>query len=391
MQLLHQILVACRIAFGTLRYRLWMSFSAIASIALVVIVLLGALALERGFKKVLDSASDDDVVIVRQDGVGSELYSIIPLEQQRLISAAPGLAEDQQGRKLVSRELYVVIDGAKVDSEDEANLLLRGVDLTAFQLREGLTISEGRTFTPGSREVVVGRKIASQYENFTLGSTQKIGTTVWTIVGIMESNGSAFESEIWASNTVVQSLYRKDNSIQIMRLKLANPDDIFRIRSYILSDPRLSMSVISESEYYKEQSATVALLVRGIGLPLTFIMAFGALAAAINTMYASVNSRSREISVLRMLGFSRISTFVSTIAESFLLCFTGSIVGAGVAWLVFNGLAASTLGGNFTQVMFELELGFQQLVVGAIFGAILGVLGGLVPAFKISRKPEIGI
>ena len=385
--LLRQIIAITRINLLSLPQRLWMSLSAIIAIAFVVFVLLGALALDNGFKTALNNSGSDEVAIILRQGSEGEINSTLTREQQQLFEVAPGIAKDAQGRALVSPELYVIVDGLKKSTRSKANLSLRGVGLDALAARKGIRIVEGRMFSPGSNEIVIGRSVLKEFEGFSLDQTKRLGANSWKVVGIFEADGSIFESELWADRAVVQSLFNRGNTVQTIRARLTSAAAIKQLEVYNQADSRLKADVKSERAYFSDQAKSSTDLINRIGFPLAVIMAFGALAGALNTMYASVASRASEIATLRTIGFGGFPTFVGTLVESIVLSLVGACLGAGLAWIFFNGMTASTLGGSFTQVVFNLTLSTPQIVTGTIWATLLGILGGIFPAWRAARQP----
>jgi putative ABC transport system permease protein len=385
--LLRQTLAIIRINLLSLPQRLWMSLSAIIAIAFVVLVLLGALALDNGFKQALNSSGSDDVAIVLRQGAEGEVNSVLTREQQQLLISAPGIAKDAAGRPMVSPELYVVVDALKKSTNTKANISLRGVGLEAMAARKGIQMTEGRMFATGSNEIIIGRSVLKEFDGFALNQEKRFGANTWKVVGIFEADGSIFESELWADRAVVQNLFNRGNNVQSVRARLISPTAIKQLAAYSEADPRLKADVKSERKYYADQSEQMGKLVQYIGFPLAVAMAIGALAGALNTMYASVASRASEIATLRTIGFGGIPTFVGTVVESLVLSLIGALLGATMAWFFFNGMTASTISGGFTQVVFGLALSVKQLVIGTLWATALGFLGGIFPAWRAARQP----
>ncbi len=390
--LIRQILAVTKINLLSLPQRLWMSLSAVIAIAFVVFVLLGALALDNGFRQALNSSGSDDIAMILREGAsGGEINSIIARDQVQLISEAPGIATDSTGKKMVSPELYVVVDGIKKSTQTKANLPLRGVGLSALAARKGVKITQGRMFAPGSNEIIIGAGVLKEFDGFALGQEKRFGANTWKVVGVFEAGGSIFESELWADLPVVQSLFNRGSSVQSVRMRLTSPEAIKQVQGYAKADQRLRLDIESEKSYYAEQAKRSSDLISKIGKPLAAIMAFGALAGALNTMYASVASQSKSIATLRTIGFGGTSAFFGTIFESFVLALLGALLGSALAYLYFNGMSASTLGGSFTQVVFNLSLSPAQLIQGTIWAATLGFLGGVFPAIRAARQPILAV
>jgi putative ABC transport system permease protein len=307
----------------------------------------------------------------------------------RLIEDGPGIARGADGKPLVSPELYIVVDGIKRSSGTKANLPLRGIGEQGLVLRGGIAISAGRMFNRGANEVVVGKGLAREFEGLDVGSTVAFGTTRWTVVGLFEAGGSVFESEIWADLPVVQSLFDRNNFFQTVRARLAGASTLDALKTYSDNDPRLKLDVKSEAAYFADQSSQTTDLIQKLGWPLAIAMAFGALAGALNTMYSSVAARAVEIATLRAIGFGGFSAFAGTLAESLALAAIGGAIGAVATYLIFDGITASTLGGNFTQVVFAFKLSPGLIGEGVLLALIVGLIGGLFPALRAARMPIV--
>jgi putative ABC transport system permease protein len=384
-----QIISVTSINLRSLAQRRGLSLSTVLAIALVVVVLLAFLAMANGFRRTLAGAGSDDVAILLRAGSQSEINSFISRDQVRLVEDAPGVARGADGKPLISPELYLVVEAIKRASQTKANLPLRGMGEQGAALRKGITLVSGRMFSAGASEVVVGKALLREFEGLELGNTLAFGTTRWKVVGIFEAGGSVFESEIWADLPVVQSLFNRNNFFQTIRVGLTSPAAIGELQSFSNNDPRLKLDVKSEAAYFAELASQTSDLVQKLGWPLAVAMAFGALAGALNTMYSSVAARAVEIATLRAIGFSGFAAFVGTLVESLTLATLGGLVGAAAAYFLFDGLSASTLGGNFTQVVFDFKMSPALLGQGIGLAITVGLFGGLFPALRAARMPII--
>jgi putative ABC transport system permease protein len=342
-----------------------------------------------GFQRTLSSAGAEDVAIVLRAGSEAELNSTVTREQVRLIEEGPGIARNPDGKPLVSAELYLIVDGVKRASQTKANLPLRGIGQEGAAVRKGIKIVEGRMFSPGANEIVVGKALLREFEGFEIGKTVRFATSRWTVVGIFEADGSVFESEIWADLPVVQSLFNRSNMVQTVRARLQSPASLDALKRYVDEDPRLKLDVKSEAAYFAAQAAQTSDLIQMLGWPLAIAMALGALAGALNTMYSSVAARAVEIATLRAIGFGGFPAFVGTLTESLVLAALGGVIGAVATYLVFDGFSASTLGASFTQVVFTFKLGPALLAQGLILALAVGLAGGLFPAIRAARMPIV--
>lgn len=387
MALLNQVAAVAAINLKSIPQRFWISASTVVAVALAVGVLLAFQAMSNGFQQTLRGSGAPDVAVLLRGGAGAEINSGVSRDQVRLVEEAPGVARTAEGKPLVSAELYVVVDGVKRSSGTKANLPLRGLGPEGAAIRPAFTIVEGRMFTPGAAEIVVGRSLVKEFQGFDLGSTVKLGTATWTIVGVFEMGGTVFESELWADSATVQSLFRRTNFFQSMRVRLEDPGKLPDLKAYLDADPRLKLDAKSEVTYYADQAAGTFSLIQNLGWPLGIAMALGALAGALNTMYSSVASRASEIATLRCIGFGGFPAFAGTLLESLLLAALGGVLGALGTWLLFDGFTASTLGGSFTQVVFAFKLSPAIVVQGVALALVVGLLGGVAPALRAARVP----
>lgn len=385
--LLSQISAVVAMNIRSLPKRLWMSLAMVIASAVVVAILLAFLAMARGFEATLQSAGSDNVAIFLRSGSSAELNSTIMRDQVNLIGDAPGVVRENDN-PIISAELYVILDGIKKSSQTEANLPLRGIDSAGIRLRQGFELVQGRMFTPGTNEMVVGAGVLREFEGFSLGQEVRFGKNSWKVVGIFSTGGNVFESETWADVRVIQSLYNRGSSYQTARAQIESPQAIEGIRTYIASDPRLNLDVKTEASYFAEQGKQLGYMAI-FGLVISSVMALGALAGALNTMYTSVSDRTGEIATLRALGYSNISAFAGTLVEALVLAAAGGLLGALAAYLLFDGMSASTLGGSFTQVVFSFELSADLVARGMVMALVIGLLSGLFPAWRASRIPVV--
>ncbi len=372
----------------SLPQRLWMSLAAVFAISVVVAVLLAFLAMSKGFEKTLAGTGTDKVAVVSRVGSQSELNSVLSRDVVNILSAAPGIATDEQGDPVYSPELFVIVDGIKKSSQTEANIPMRGISTEGFGLRDQLSIVEGRAFESGRNEIVVGQGVQRQFDGFELGREIRFGKSTWEVVGIFSTGGSAFESELWADAATVQSQFQRGSSYQTMRVLLEEPGNVEPIREYVDNDPQLALDVETEADYFASQGEALS-GIAVFGWVISIVMGLGALAGALNTMYTSVAARAREIATLRALGFSSTSAFFGTLAESILLSIIGGVVGATAAWLFFDGFSASTLGAGFAQVVFTFELTPELFRDGINLALLIGLIGGLFPAWRAARVPVV--
>lgn len=363
------------------------SIVALVGIAGVVMVLIGVLSIAAGFRAVLTLSGAEDVAIVLRSGATDEMGSGLSQPQTRIVADAKDIAHDADGA-IASPELYVIVDVPLKRTGTAANVPLRGVGQQAPKLRQNFRIVEGRMFTPGTFEVIVGRGASLQFANLTVGSKLRWGTTDWTVAGIFEDRGSVAESEVWTDATVLQGAYNRGNSFQSMRVKLTSPGAFQSFKDALTADPRLNVRLFTERQYYEEQSRTLIALVSTIGTTIAVLMGLGAVFAALNTMYSAVSTRTREIATLRALGFGAAPVVISVLAEALLIGVVGGVIGALISYFAFNGMRASTMNfATFSQITFAFTVTPTVVVLGLVYALILGFVGGLFPSVRAARLP----
>jgi putative ABC transport system permease protein len=385
MALLSQSMAVIVMNIRSLPRRFWMSAAMVIASAVVVAILLAFLAMAKGFETTLKSAGAEDVAFFLRVSSAAELNSTVMNDQVNLLRNAPGIVANDKG-PMVSPELYVIVDGIKKTSQTKANIPLRGLGEQGVRLRENFTLLKGRMFTPGTNELIVGQGLLGQFDGFELDETLNFGKNRWTVVGVFSTAGNVFESELWADARVIQSLYNRGSSYQSVRAKLSSPQQIEGIKAYIENDPRLNQVVQSEASYFAEQGKSLSYIAI-FGRVISTVMALGALAGALNTMFTSVADRATEIATLRAIGFSHLSAFVGTMAEALVLSVLGGLLGSLAAYLFFDGLSTSTLGGSFTQVVFTFQLSGNLFMQGALMALIIGFVSGVFPAWRAARVP----
>lgn len=387
MTLMQQIIAISMMNLKGLKGRVIQSSAAIFSIALVIAVMVAFLSMADGFDKTVAGTGSENVAIVLREGSQAELNSGISLEQANLLASSPGVAKID-GIPGASFELYVIVDVLKKSTGLSVNAPMRGISQETLKLRDGVEIIEGRIFEPGRNEIVVGNNAREQFVGLDLGSTISFSNAEWHVVGIFDAGGSVFESELWADSKVVQNLFNRGTSFQSVRLRLEGPESIAEIQAFADNDQRLNIEITTEAEYFAEQSKPVSALIRWIGYPLAFIMALGALAGALNTMYSSVLSRMSEIVTLRAIGFTAFSSFVGTLVESIVIAILGSGIGLILAYVFFDGMMVSTLNAaTFTQAVFAFDISLKLVEHALALSIFVGFVGGFFPAVRAARMP----
>ena len=383
--MLKQILSITLLGLRSIPERLGASLVIVVGLAGVVAVFTALLAMAAGFQSTLESAGRPDVAIVLRGGSQVELNSGISRDQGAVIKQAPGVLKAPDGRPLASAEMVVIAELVKAGEKTGSNITVRGVEPAAFALRPQLRIVEGRTFGAGLRELIVGQGVARQYDSARLGSTVRMRGSDWTVVGVFES-GDAYESEFWADIDVAQSTFNRQGYSSV-RLEFAGPADLQAIKDALSADPRVNVDVETEQQYFSGQTEQFRKTIGALAGVVTAIMALGAMFAALNTMYAAVGARAREIATLRAIGFRGLPVVVSIMLESLILALAGGLLGALAAYVLFNNMAVSTLGSNFTQVVFRFAVTPALVVNGLIIAVAIGMIGGFLPALRAARQP----
>jgi putative ABC transport system permease protein len=327
------------------------------------------------------------VALVLRGGSADELSSAFARDQVSVIAAAPGIVSDERGA-VASPEFFTIVDLPMRSTGTAANVPFRGVTARAPQVRDGFRMVAGRMFEPGKDEVIVGRGAYAQFGNVDLGREVTWGSHVWRVVGVFEAGGSVSESEVWTDLTVLQGVYRRGNSVQVVRVRLESPEALETVERWLDADPRLDATVRSEREFYADQSRILITLVRYVGTTIAVLMGVGAVFAALNTMYSAVSSRTREIATLRALGFGASPVVASVLLEAVALGLVGGLVGGALVYFGLNGYQASTLNwASFSQITFAFTVTPALLVTGFVYSLILGLVGGLLPALRAARLP----
>jgi putative ABC transport system permease protein len=372
------------VGLATIPQRLGSSLVVIVGIAGVVGVLVALLAMGVGFERTLKETGTDDTVIMLRSGSQTELNSVLSHETAQLLAQQPQVLRDAHGQPIASPELVVVASLTKKGSGLDANVELRGVGEHALELHPNVRIVAGRAFRPGLRELIAGKGAREQFRGLEPGSTLKLNGQQWTVVGAFES-GDAHDSEIWGDADVVGSTYRRGSSTTTVVARLTDPRAYDALKANLAGDPRLQVDMKTTRAYYSAQSEQLARLLRILGTVVGTIMAIGAVFGALNTMYAAVAARGREIATLRAMGFGGLPVVIAVLLETMLLALLGGVIGAGIAWLLFDNYTASTLGSNFSQVVFAFSVSPALLWSGLKWALAIGFIGGLFPAVRAAR------
>lgn len=389
MKIIEQIVAVTAMNLRALPLRMTPALVSVIGIAGVVLILVALLSISEGFRHTLELSGSDRVAIVLRGSSSAELTSSFTQEQVQIIEQAPGIARDAHG-PIISAELYTTVDQPKRTTGTAANAPLRGVEPAGPLTRAHFRLIAGRMFATGRYEVIVGHSAAQTLTGLAVGSLVKWGNNEWHVVGEFSDGGSVSESEIWTDARVLQSAYSRGDTFQTVRALLSSAGSFKAFKAALISDPRVSLTVLTEHEFYAAQSALLSTVIRGAGTVLGLLMGVGAVFGALNTMYSAVAARSTEIATLRALGFGGLPVAASVVIEALLLGLVGGAIGALVAYAAFDGLQTSTINyQSFTQVSFAFSVTPALILTGTGYALLLALIGGLFPAIYAARRPII--
>ncbi len=352
--------------------------------ALVVFVFAAVLMLAEGLQKTLvETGSYDNIVVIRK-AAESEVQSEVERLQASIVETQPEIAIGPDGKKLVAKELVVIITLPKRGTNNPSNIVIRGIEEHSLILRPQVKLIKGRIPRPGSYEIIAGSSIAKRFQGGDIGETIRFAMRDWTVVGIFDAGNTSFNSEIWGDvDQFMQAFRRPFFSSVIFRLR--NTTEFEQIKSRIENDPRLTLDALREPQYYKKQSEIMAKFLRILGLALTTIFSLGAIIGAMITMYSAVANRVFEIGTMRALGFQRRSILAAFLMESLLLGFFGGIAGLFFASFLQLFTVSTMNWQTFSELAFSFSLTFEIFYKTMIFSLIMGFIGGVFPALRASR------
>lgn len=359
----------------------------VIGIALVVGVLVAMLSMTKGFEHTLKGTGDNRRALILSGGVTAELSSYMGPDVVPLLRELPGIQRDAAGKPLSSAEIVVITELKR--NGGDVNVALRGIEPPGMALRPEVKLVEGRMFQPGLREVIAGRAATRQFSGLSVGSKLEFRASEWTVVGVFDSGGDAHETELWTDADTARSAFGRPGASSVLA-QLAQPDaaGLKALQATVAADPQFQVDVLGERDYYTAQSQQTTEGINVFTLAVTIIMAFGAVFGALNTMYSAVAARQIEIATLRAIGYSGLPVLVSVLAEAVSLALLGGAIGAGIAWLLFDGLTTTTLNqGSFTQVAFSFAVTPDLVLRGLAWALAVGLIGGFFPALKAIRQP----
>jgi len=356
-------------------------------IGLVVAVFLCVLALVQGVTRTLSVTASTRNVLTLRVGSQAEMQSVITRDQADQIKSLPGIERSPDGRPYVSPEIITLISLPREDGKTSSNVQVRGMDPIGVEMRPSVKIVDGRMFQTGSNEAIVSRNLSKRYANMKLGQPLKSGSFRWIIVGLFDASGSAYESEIWTDAKDLQQQFKR----QVFSSVFVRTPDAAAANRYIETvkgDQRLKLEGKTERKYYDEQMITGD-PIKALAFIVGLFTAIGASFGAMNTMYAQVSARTREIGTLRAIGFSRRSILLSFVLESLMLCLAGGLLGVVFTQLVFSTFLTKPTGTmnfrTFSEVLFNFRMTPPLIVGGLVFSLAMGLLGGFFPAARAAR------
>jgi ABC-type lipoprotein release transport system permease subunit len=371
-------------SFRNLFTRRLTTFLTATGMALVVFVFASILMLSAGLEKTLVDTGSEDNVIVTRKSANSEVQSGVERQQAAIVESLPEIATGDDGEPLLAKELVVLISLPKRGSDKPANVVIRGINPSSLKLRPQIRLAEGRLPRAGSTEIIAGSSIAKRFKGGGIGESLRFGMRDWAVVGIFDAGATEFSSEIWGDATQLMQSFRRPVYSSVT-FKLANGRDFPLLKARLDADPRLTLDVRRETQYYRDQSEVMAKFLRILGISLTVIFSMGAIIGAMITMYAAVANRVGEIGTLRALGFQRSSILSAFLLEAFLLGLTGGVVGLVCASFL-QLITISTMNWQtFSELAFSFTLTFDIAVKSLMFSIMMGLIGGVIPAVRASR------
>lgn len=352
--------------------------------ALVVYVFATVLMMSEGIRATLVATGQPDNVIALRKGAGAEINSGVDRGQAAILESLPGLATDATGAPLITKEPVVLNNLPKRGTGKPSNVTVRGTSASGLQLRPQVQLVEGRMFRPGTSEIVTGRAIATGFQGAALGETLRFAGRDWTVVGVFDAGRSGFDSEIWGDAEQMLQAFRR-NAFSTVVFRLADASQFDKIKAQIEADPRMTVELKPEMQFYAEQSEALAKFISILGTALSVIFSIGAIVGAMITMFAAVASRTGEIGTLRALGFRRGAVLVAFLGESLLLSLVGGLIGLAAASLMQTVNISTTNFQTFSELAFQFKLTASIVWQTLAFALFMGFVGGFIPAWGAAR------
>jgi putative ABC transport system permease protein len=380
---------ATSLGLRSIPQRLGTSLVVVIGVAIVVAVFVTVLSMASGFTRAAASTGRPDRAIVISTGANTESSSSVGRDQIVAITNAPGIRRAPNGDALISAEALAFVALPSKRGGLNAFATVRGVGPAAARLRPEVRLVEGRMFSPGKHEVIVGKGARSRMDGLEVGQSIAMPQSDWQIVGIFESGGDSHESELMTDAETLMATWRSNQFNTVtLALDTGMPRAFEAVQAHFSANPSLSVRVVRETEFFEQQSQGISRLLRAIAYGIGGIMAFGAAFGAVNTMYTAVSARAREIATLRAIGFGAGAVVASVLIEALVLSLAGAAIGASAAWLAFNDVSVSAMTGTTpSQLTFALDVNGSLVLAGALIACGIGMLGGLLPAIRAGLLP----
>jgi ABC-type antimicrobial peptide transport system permease subunit len=360
------------------------SLLTITGVALVVFVFCAVLMLTHGLNRTLvDTGYDDNVIVIRRASQ-TEISSILPRRMGNIVRADPAIALDDNDAPLITGELLVLITQPKRGTDETSNIPIRGVSKMSMKIRPGVKIVQGRLWQEGTSEIITGTKVARNFQGCGIGETVRFASTDWKVVGVFEADGAGFESEIWGDYDQLAAAFQRP-IYSSLTARLTSRTHFDAMKERLEADPRLTVEVSREKEYYAEQSDFTRTYINVLGTIISIIFSMGAVVGAMITMYAAVANRTTEIGTLRALGFSRLTVLTTFLVESVMIALIGGCIGIIAAYFLRFVEVSTTNWDTFAELAFSFETSPMIIVLALLFAVIMGMIGGFLPAVRAAR------
>jgi len=353
-------------------------------VALVVFVFVASLMLADGLKKTLVSTGSDENVIAIRRSSQTEVQSGVSREEANILRAMPEVETKPDGTPIVTNDVVVLISLPKRTNQEPANVVIRGVSALSLEMRPQVKIVEGQSWQTGTQEVIIGKSIQQRFQGCDIGGSMRFGGTDWKIVGVFDAGGTGFDSEVWGDADIIAPAFRRQGFSSVT-MRVRPNTDLDAMQARIESDPRFTVELKREKQYYADQSRTLSMFISILGTMVSVVFSFGAMIGAMITMYAAVSNRTSEVGTLRALGFRRRNVLGAFLFEAIFLSFFGGLIGVAAAAFMQFVRVSTTNWDTFSELAFNFNISPEIVMKGLIFAVIMGIVGGFLPAVRASR------
>ena len=360
----------------------------VIGMGLVVFVAAAVMMLAHGLEETLVATGSDDNAIFVRKAANTETISLMVRDDAGVVTTQPEVAVSSDGTPIAASEIVILVSLNKSEGGDAANAVLRGTQPKALELRPNIKLVEGRMFTPGTSEIVAGRSASENYQGCKIGESVRFAMRDWTVVGVFDAGGAGFDSELWGDADQVQQAFRR-TIYSSVTVRLRDPAQFEQLKTRMETDPRLTVDVKREKEYYQAQSELMATFIRVMGLVISIVFSVGAMIGAMITMYAAVANRTREIGTMRAIGFPRRRVLVVFLIEAIWLSLLGGGVGVLAAAMMSLVTVSTTNWTTFSELAFSFALSPSIVLGSFVFAIVMGLIGGFLPAVRAARADII--